>query len=42
MAYIECADESKLVSFYQSSGYFQIDRRNAEDGYLLQMIKYLQ
>jgi hypothetical protein len=42
MVYIECADEQKLVSFYQSNGYFPIDRRRTEDGYLLQMIKYLQ
>jgi hypothetical protein len=41
MVYIECTDEPKLVSFYQLNGYFQIDQRETEDGYLLQMIKYL-
>jgi hypothetical protein len=42
MVYIECADENALVSFYESNGYHIINRRQSDEGDLLQMIKYLK
>lgn len=40
MAYLECKDKKKLVDFYEGNGFHQFERRETDDGVLIQLIKY--